>query len=564
MGMDPQIPAYELNDGTTLPAVGFGTYPLRGEDGVTAMVAALANGYRLLDSAVNYGNEAEVGEALRRSGLPRDEVRLTTKIPGRHHAHDLAIRSLRDSAAALRVERIDLALIHWPNPSQDLYAQAWQALVDARRDGLVESIGVSNFTEPQLRRVIDETGVVPAVNQIELHPYFPQVAMRAVHDELGIRTEAWSPLGKGSAPYAEPPVADAARTHGVTPAQVILRWHVQLGSLPLPKSAHPERQRANLDVFGFDLTQARDGGHHRAGPPGRAAVRWRPGRPRGDVTDSLRRRGRGRAFVGVSGWRYPRWRGDFYPAGLRQRDELAYVAARMTSVEVNGSFYSLMRPSTYAGWRAAVPAGFVLAVKGARFITHFRRLVGTETALANFFASGVLALGPGLGPLLWQLPERVPFDREVISQFVALLPRTTDEAASLAARHGPALAADRVLTSTEASGPVRHALEPRHPSFDSSEARRLLQDNGIALVHADTAGRFPAMGDDGSVGFRYVRLHGEERLYGGGYAAGTLQRWAGRMRGWLDAGDDVYAYLDNDADGRAPFDAVTLLGLLGS
>ena len=245
---------YTLNDGTSLPVIGFGTYPLKGADGIDAMVSALEAGYRLLDTAVNYGNEEEVGEALRRSGVPRDEVAIATKIPGRFHAKDLALQSLHDSAERLGVDRLDLALIHWPNPSQDLYPQAWQALVDAQRDGLVRTIGVSNFTGRHLRRIIDETGVTPAVNQIELHPYFPQPQMRAVHDELGIRTQAWSPMGKRQAPFDEPPVADAAAAHGVTPGQVILRWHVQLGSLALPKSATPERQRANLDVFGFELT----------------------------------------------------------------------------------------------------------------------------------------------------------------------------------------------------------------------------------------------------------------------------------------------------------------------
>ena len=247
--------AYQLNDGTTLPAIGFGTYPLTGEDGIVALVSALQAGYRLLDSAVNYGNETEVGEALRRSGLPRDEVALTTKIPGRFHAKELALQSLRDSAGRFQVEHLDVALIHWPNPSQDRYPQAWQALVEAQRDGLVRTIGVSNFTPAHLRRIIDESGVTPAVNQIELHPYFPQPEMRAVHEELGIRTQAWSPMGKRQAPFDEPAVAEAAAAHQVTPGQVILRWHVQLGSLALPKSATPERQRQNLDVFGFELTE---------------------------------------------------------------------------------------------------------------------------------------------------------------------------------------------------------------------------------------------------------------------------------------------------------------------
>ena len=245
-----------LNDETTLPAIGFGTYPLKGEAGIEAMVNALESGYRHLDTAVNYENEAEVGEALRRSGVPREQVVVATKIPGRFHEKDLALRSLQDSAERLGLEQLDLALIHWPNPSRDLYPQAWQALVQAQRDGLVRSIGVSNFTAAHLRRVIDDSGVTPAVNQIELHPYFPQESMRAVHAELGILTQAWSPMGKRNAPFGEPAVADAAAAHDVTPGQVILRWHLQLGSMPLPKSATPQRQRDNLDVFGFELTQA--------------------------------------------------------------------------------------------------------------------------------------------------------------------------------------------------------------------------------------------------------------------------------------------------------------------
>lgn len=252
--MAPDIPAYRLNDDTTVPAIGFGTYPLRGEDGIVAMVSALHAGYRLIDSAVNYGNEPEVGEAVRRSGLPREEVRVTTKLPGRFHAYDLALRSLRDSAERLGLDRLDLALVHWPNPGRGLYPEAWRALVDAQRDGLVRTIGVSNFTRAHLERIIDDTGVTPAVNQIEMHPNFPQVQMRAVHDELGIRTEAWSPLGKGTVPFDAGPVREASERLGVSPAQVILRWHVQLGSLPLPKSANPKRQRANLDIFDIELT----------------------------------------------------------------------------------------------------------------------------------------------------------------------------------------------------------------------------------------------------------------------------------------------------------------------
>ena len=245
---------YTLNDGTTLPAVGFGTYPLTGDDGIAAVTSAIEAGYRLIDTAVNYGNEEEVGEAIRRAGVPREELRVTSKIPGRHHGYDDAVASTHASLERLGLDYLDLHLIHWPNPSVGKYAEAWRALVALRAQGLVRSIGVSNFTEAHLDRVVEETGVTPSVNQIELHPYFPQVDMRAVNERRGIRTEAWSPMGKRQAPFGEPAVAEAAERHGVTPGQVILRWHVQLGSLPIPKSATPERQRQNLDVDGFALT----------------------------------------------------------------------------------------------------------------------------------------------------------------------------------------------------------------------------------------------------------------------------------------------------------------------
>ena len=248
------VPTYTLNDGTTLPAIGFGTYPLRGQEGVAAIVGALETGYRLLDTAVNYGNETEVGEALRRSGLPREQVQVTSKVPGRHHAYDLAVSSTKESLQRLGLDHLDLHLIHWPNPSQGRFVEAWQALVDLRGQGLVTAIGVSNFTEAHLRTIIAETGVTPAVNQIEMHPLFGQERMRAVHEELGIRTEAWSPMGKRQGQYDAPPVRDAAERLGVTPGQVILRWHVELGSVPIPKSATPSRQAENLDVFDFELT----------------------------------------------------------------------------------------------------------------------------------------------------------------------------------------------------------------------------------------------------------------------------------------------------------------------
>ena len=245
---------YTLNDGTTLPTIGFGTYPLTGEAGTVAITSALEVGYRLLDTAVNYGNEAEVGEALRRSGVPREEVQIASKIPGRHHGYDDAVASTEQSLRTLGVDYLDLHLIHWPNPRVGKYAEAWRALVDLRERGLVRSIGVSNFTERHLARIIDETGVTPSVNQIELHPNFPQTEMRAVNEGLGIRTEAWSPMGKRQAPFQEPVVVAAAEAHGVSPGQVVLRWQLQLGNLPIPKSASPARQRENLDLDGFELT----------------------------------------------------------------------------------------------------------------------------------------------------------------------------------------------------------------------------------------------------------------------------------------------------------------------
>ncbi|WP_083707020.1 DUF72 domain-containing protein [Intrasporangium flavum] len=266
----------------------------------------------------------------------------------------------------------------------------------------------------------------------------------------------------------------------------------------------------------------------------------------------------GRFHVGVSGWRYPSWRGDFYPKGLPQRLELTYAAERMTSVELNGSFYSLQRPTSYVRWREAVPPSVDLAVKGGRFITHLKALRDVETPLANFFASGVLALGDQLGPFLWQLPERVAFDADRFGAFLELLPRTTTELADLASRHDDKLDADDALTSTDADRRVRHALEPRHPSFDTDAARSLCARHDVALVVADTAGRFPVMRDATS-DFRYVRLHGETELYSGGYSDASLDRWARQCRAWADEGHDVYVYCDNDIQGRAPYDAVALL-----
>ena len=269
-----------------------------------------------------------------------------------------------------------------------------------------------------------------------------------------------------------------------------------------------------------------------------------------------------RVRIGISGWRYAGWRGDFYPKGLRQADELSYAAERMTTVEINGSFYSLQRPSSYAAWRAQTPDDFVFAVKGGRFITHMKRLGGVETPLANFFASGVLALGPKLGPVLWQLPERLAFDPDRMAAFFGLLPRTTGQAAELAKGHDDKVADDRVLITAEGDQPIRHALEPRHASFDTPEAHALLAEHDICMVVADSAGRWPSMGD-GTSDFRYVRLHGDTELYTSGYSDASLDRWAGQCRAWRDEGHDVYVYFDNDAKGFAPHDAVSLIEAVG-
>jgi len=249
------IPSHTLNDGQLLPAIGLGTYPLVGSAGVDAIVSGLHAGYRLIDSAVNYENEGAVGEAVRRSGVPRSEITITSKLPGRHHTYAKAINAAHESAYRLGVEQIDLYLIHWPNPITDHYVEAWQALVDLQRDGLLRSIGVSNFLPEHLRRIIAATGVVPAVNQVELHPRFAQAEQRRVDAELGIITESWSPLGRGDV-LASPEITDIAAALGRTPAQVVLRWQLQLGAVPLPKASGAARQAENLAVFDFELDDA--------------------------------------------------------------------------------------------------------------------------------------------------------------------------------------------------------------------------------------------------------------------------------------------------------------------
>jgi uncharacterized protein YecE (DUF72 family) len=265
-----------------------------------------------------------------------------------------------------------------------------------------------------------------------------------------------------------------------------------------------------------------------------------------------------RVRVGISGWNYAGWRGDFYPAGLVQRRELEYAAQQLTSIEINGSFYSLQRPTSYASWRERTPEDFVFAVKGGRFITHLKKLAGVETALANFFASGVLALGPKLGPVLWQLPPTLGYDPDRLAAFFDQLPRTTQEAAALAKLHDAKVPDDRALTVTEEDRPIRHALEVRHGSFVNPEAVALLRAHDIAFVVADTAGRWPLVEEDTS-DHVYVRLHGDAELYTSGYTPEALDRWTEKVCAWARSGRDVFVYFDNDAKGYAPHDALGLI-----
>lgn len=246
---------YTLNDGTTLPKVGLGTYSMWGFEGSEAMAAALREGYRLLDSAVNYENEGAVGRAVKMSGVAREEIRIASKLPGRHHKKDQVGRTIEESLLRTGLDYLDLYLIHWPNPNQGLYLEAWEGMIEARERGLVRSIGVSNFLPEHLDLLIRETGVTPSVNQIELHPYFNQTEQRAANEQRKILTQAWTPIGKRTALLEEPAIVTIADKHGRSPAQIVLRWHLQLGVLPIPKSSTSSRRLENLAVYDFQLDQ---------------------------------------------------------------------------------------------------------------------------------------------------------------------------------------------------------------------------------------------------------------------------------------------------------------------
>ena len=250
-----KAPVITMNDGHQIPAVGLGTFQIRGGVGVDQVLTAIQDGYRLLDTSTNYDSEGVVGEAIRRSGLPRSEFFVTTKLPGKYHAYEDALMMIQESLFRMGLDYFDLYLIHWPLPKRGLYVKAWQALVRAQKLGLIRSIGVSNFEPEHLDTIIEETGVTPAVNQIEIHPYWVQERMLKANKERGILTEAWSPLGRGNDALKETVIAELAEKHGKTPAQIILRWHAERGILPIPKSRNLIHQRENLAIFDFELTQ---------------------------------------------------------------------------------------------------------------------------------------------------------------------------------------------------------------------------------------------------------------------------------------------------------------------
>jgi uncharacterized protein YecE (DUF72 family) len=278
--------------------------------------------------------------------------------------------------------------------------------------------------------------------------------------------------------------------------------------------------------------------------------------------------------IGVSGWKYESWRKDFYPKGLTQSRELEYISRKMNSVEINGSFYSLQRPASYKRWGGETPDDFLFSVKGSKYISHMKKLVDVRKPLANFFASGVLMLGNKLGPILWQFPPWLQYDRERMSDFLDLLPRTSSAASKLAQEH-TLKKKDWVATDAIARTNIRYAFEPRHHSFFTEDFVQLLREYNAALVFADTADKWPYV-EDVTSDFIYVRLHGREELYAGGYTDAQLDHWAKRIKSWRSGAEprdakriakkmgskkaprDVYVYFDNSITNHAPLDAISL------
>jgi uncharacterized protein YecE (DUF72 family) len=283
--------------------------------------------------------------------------------------------------------------------------------------------------------------------------------------------------------------------------------------------------------------------------------------------------------IGISGWRYEPWRGVFYPEGLAQARELEYASRQLPTIEINGSFYSLQRPESYAAWYAATPPGFVFSVKGNRFITHILRLRDPEGPVANVLASGVFELHEKLGPFLWQFPPNFKYEPELLERFLSILPHDTDEALERARRYEPRMEG-RTSLDAGSKRPMRHAVEVRHESFCDPGFIAMLRKYKVAMVVADTAGKWPYI-EDVTADFIYLRLHGDKELYASGYSDEALERWAARIRAWTTGGQpedaqlvsskpppkranrDLYCYFDNDIKVHAPFDARKLMEKLG-
>lgn len=246
---------YELSDGFQIPKIGFGTFSMHGSHCTRVVEQALTTGYRLIDTAVMYENEGAVGRAIKNSSVPRDQITLTSKLPGRYHGYQSALSCIEESTARLGVDYLDLYLIHWPNPKQDKYVEAWQALIDAQKTGLIRSIGVSNFLPEYIDRLEQETGILPVVNQVELHPNFNQEEQRTYNASKSIITEAWSPLGRAIDILEHPVLKEIAQRYNKSIPQIILRWDLQIGVVPIPKAAHISRQKNNLEIFDFELKE---------------------------------------------------------------------------------------------------------------------------------------------------------------------------------------------------------------------------------------------------------------------------------------------------------------------
>jgi 2,5-diketo-D-gluconate reductase A len=254
------VPNVRLNNGVEMPQLGFGVFQVPPDEVVDPVRTAIESGYRLIDTATAYQNEEGVGKAIADSGVARDDLFITTKLWNADQGYDEALRAFDSSLGKLGLDTVDLYLIHWPLPKRDRYVDTWKAFEKLYSDGRARAIGVSNFTQRHLNRLFDETGIVPAVNQIELHPRFPQEEMRAFHAEHGIVTEAWSPIGQGKGLLEDPTLASIAESAGKSPAQVVLRWHMQLGNVTIPKSVTPDRIQQNIEIFDFELSDADMGG----------------------------------------------------------------------------------------------------------------------------------------------------------------------------------------------------------------------------------------------------------------------------------------------------------------